>query len=124
MDLRLDSTTQATPTSGYGFARGADGDVAFDDTEAHAVVSSALEERGSWWADPSHGSALFTLRNLNAQAPSQAEAMTLEAEQPLVDAGAILTSTAAAKRAAGGRLAVDLRWTTPRGAAPSSTILV
>jgi len=112
-------------TGRFNFVRGADGDVDFDATEAHAVVTSVLEERGGYWADPSHGSDLHRLKNLTTRTPSQAEAMVREALGPLESeqliAGVAVSAAAARRR---GRLGIDLNWTTPGGSGQSRTIEV
>lgn len=93
------------------------GDVVLDSTETHAVASQLLERRGQWIGDASgdHGSRLHTLRMLGARAPSEARSAALEALQPLVDAGRIAGAGAEARRGAGGRLDLSVRWTTPDG---------
>lgn len=111
----------------FGFVRTADGDVQFDETEAHAVVTSSVERLASWPFDPTHGSKLYTLRNLTSATPSQAEAMALEAEAPLEAAGLVrgVSASAAAATAEGqrtGRLDVKISWTTPGGQGQSERV--
>jgi phage gp46-like protein len=111
----------------FGFVKTADGDVQFDDTQAHAVVTSAVEQQGSWVFDPTHGSKLYTLRSLTAKTPSQAEAMVLEAEAPLEQDNAVVGVTASAKAELNqgqrtGRLDVQIKWTTPGGLSQSERV--
>jgi len=100
----------------FNFVRGADGDVSFDDTEAHAVVTTIIEVRKTYWVDANHGTNLSRLRNLTTRTPSQAEAealdglVALEQDNAIVDASAV----ASADRS-NGRLALAVSWTTPSG---------
>ena len=112
MDITIGNRSQATGR--FNFVRGEDGDVAFDETEAHAVMTSVIEKRGSYWADPEHGSDLFTLKNLTTRTPSQAEAMALEAVLPLEEANAISNVAARARAVRDtGRLELELAWQAP-----------
>ena len=114
MDLTLDESARKVPPARGWIARGADGDVAFDDTEAHAVVTSALEHRGAYWADRNHGSDLHQLRTLSSRTPSQAEAQVHAAEAQLLQEGTIESLQVTAKAPARtGRLELDVRWQTP-----------
>jgi phage gp46-like protein len=63
-------------TGDHNFAWDDSGDVVFDNTEQHAVMSCLVEERARWWADTegTHGSQLYTLRTLTRGRPSLAEA--------------------------------------------------
>lgn len=103
-------------TGRFNFVIGPDGDVSFDTTGAHAVLTSGIERRQSWWADETHGSDLFNLKSLTIDSRSQAEAMTMAAEQPLVDAGIIDNPEAHATSDRNlGRLAVNFSWNSPSG---------
>jgi phage gp46-like protein len=126
LDLAL--TNYNARTCRYNFARGANGDVAFDQTQAFAVMSSCLCKRNGYWADANFGSDLDTLRNMTSRTPSQAQAMTADAVQPLVDqklitgvqVGAVAAASSGAigasgNPAAGNQLDVDLNWATPGG---------
>ena len=119
MDITLGSRNELTGR--YNFVLDeTTNDISFDDTEAHAVVTSIIEAEGSWWADRRHGSKLRTLRNLTSRTPSQATAIALEALAPLEAANAIagVRGTAPAVRAQGqltGRLEEHTEWTTPTG---------
>lgn len=117
MDLSIGNRNQYNGR--FNFVRGADGDVAFDDTEAHAVISSVEEVRGSYWADATHGSGLLLLRSLTSRTPSQAEADALDALDPLERANAIenVSATATADRR-NGRLNLEVSWSTPSGIDP------
>ncbi len=103
----------------FNFVQGTDGDVSFDDTEAHAVLTSSLEDRDSWAFDPQHGSELSTLRSLTTRTPSQAESMEQDALDGLVRANVIAPPTVAASGRVDSdgvaRLNLDVRWTTPGG---------
>lgn len=117
MDITLGARNEVTKR--FNFVRGADNDVSFDDTEAHAVMTSVMEDKASCWYDPTHGSDLFLLENLTSRTPSQAEAMILDALTPL-EAGAIVNPVAEAKAGTlsstgGGTLNAKVRWTTPGG---------
>jgi phage gp46-like protein len=119
MDITLGARNEYTKR--FNFVRGDDGDVAFDETEAHAVMTSVIERKRSYWADPTHGSELFDLRNLTSRTPSQAEAMVLDALSSLEQANAITNIVAVARVQAFGQLAVDVTWNTPSGMPGSAT---
>lgn len=121
MDITIGNRSEETGR--FNFVLGADGDVSFDDTEAHAVVGSALEFQGAWWADPEHGSTLAQLRNLTARTPSQADASLRAAEAPLEAAGAITGLQVQVEQDRRyGRLLVDLAWTTAGGGAGNASL--
>lgn len=116
MDITLGERDQITGR--FNFVLGDDGDVSFDNTEAHAVVTSVAERRGSYWADPNHGSELYTLANITARAPSLAEAFAKSGVQSLVNDGVIsgVSATASVKTpGALNNLNIKLAWTTPGG---------
>ena len=123
MDITIGNRNELSKR--FNFVRGADGDVSFDDTEAHAVITSVIEHRRSYWVDPNHGSELFTLKNLSSRTPSQAEAMTIDSVAQLEADSVIVNpqATAAAVRSL-GRLTIDLSWTTPSGAPNTVTVEV
>jgi phage gp46-like protein len=105
-------------TARYNFARGADGDVAFDESQAFPVMSSAICRKNGYWADRDHGSELFKLRNLTSATPSEAEAMVLDAELPLEKAQLVTNvrvDATSARTVSGNQLAVDVFWDTPGG---------
>lgn len=95
------------------------GDISFDDTEAHAVVTSALEHRNGYWADPTHGGSLHSLRSLTSRTPSQAEAFVKDSLDALVQAGDIsinnVVANANISSSGVATLQVDLTWATPDG---------
>jgi hypothetical protein len=123
MDITLDSTTRNPATGRFNFARGADGDVAFDDTEAHAVVTAVLEERKKWWADQNSGSDLYTVQSLTARTPSQAEAMIRASLSLLEAAGAIsVRAVVVTPDRKTQRLVAEVTWTTPSGAAGKASL--
>lgn len=101
----------------FNFAWGPGGDVSFDDSEEHAVLSCLLEHRAEWWADTdgTHGSELHTLKDMRRSTPSQAEAFAAQALQPLFDRHLIQDIAARASRAPSGGLRVDVSWETPGG---------
>jgi phage gp46-like protein len=110
-----------------GFAW-ADGDVVFDDTLEHEVLSRLVEWRGRWWADSrgTHGSRLFTIKHLSASTTSDAEAYAREALQPMVDAKrltivAVRVTTLSGTQ--GARLTVAVSWK-PLGGDPIRTTTV
>ena len=111
---------QSAATGRYNFVISeTDGDVSFDDTEAHAVMTSVIEHRGTNPFDTTHGSDLHTLRNMTSRTPSQATAMALDGLQSLEADNTVVagsTVTAKAKRVDGvNRLDLDVTWTTPAG---------
>ncbi len=111
---------QSAATGRYNFVTSEiDGDVSFDDTEAHAVMTSIIEHRDSYAFDTNHGSKLYTLRNATSRTPSQAEAMTLDGLQSLQDDNTISAGTrvsaSMSRRDGINRLDVEVNWTTPAG---------
>lgn len=119
MALDIALTNYNEVTERYNFSTDESGDVAFDGTQAFAVMSSALCRRGGYWADTTHGSLLATLRNLTSRTPSQAEAMTLDALAPLQNAPLNLVdavSVTSSVEPNSNRLDVDVEWTVPGGA--------
>ncbi len=113
-----DIALERDPASGRcNFAWDESGDVVFDGSEEHAVLSVLLEHLAAWWADTNgtHGSQLHTLKEMRRATPSQAEAYAREALQPLVDQRRIQQVTAQASRAPGGGLRLDVAWQTPGG---------
>lgn len=98
-------------------------DVSFDDTEAHAVMTSAAEDLGSYWADETHGSELSQISNITAATASQAEAAVLAAELQLEQQNKIanVVATASTGNHNGlGVLGVDLSWTVPGNTTPQT----
>lgn len=119
-DLDITIGARSEATGRFNFVRGADGDVSFDGTQAHAVVTSATEALGSWWANPDHGCQLRQLRSITSTTPSQAESMTFASLDSLERDGSIVNVTveASVSRAPGqpiGRLKRRIRWSTPSG---------
>lgn len=118
MDIAIGARDQHTGR--FNFVRDQiTNDVAFDQTEAHAVMTSALEDLGGYWADPNHGSELFRLENLSQKTPSLAEAMVGASLDSLERQGriaAIAVEAEASQNSSGlGRLEVNLRWTGVNG---------
>ena len=114
MDITIGN--RSAQTNRFNFVKGQDGDVSFDDTEAHAVITSVCEKKGTYWFDSTHGSNLANLRSLTSRTPSQAEAETLDSTDSLIRDKSVATvsATAAAIRSS-GRLALEVSWTTPSG---------
>jgi phage gp46-like protein len=110
----------------YNFAKGPSGDVLFDTTQAFAVMNSCVSKKGRYWADQNHGSRLGELRNQTSTTASAAQAETLDAVQPLVDAGLITNVQASADSslgvANGSQLAVDISWSTPGGTGGTGSV--
>lgn len=118
MDITMGSRSEKTGR--FNFVRGADGDVSFDETRAHEVVTSVTETHGSWIHDETHGSKLRSLRKLSTATPSQADAMTLESLQTLEEDNEVVEPEAnsVAEVVRGqrtGRLSIRVRWKTPSG---------
>jgi phage gp46-like protein len=109
-------------TGGHNFAWDDSGDVVFDDTQQHAVMSCLVEERAQWWADTdgTHGSQLYTLRTLTRRTPSLAEAYANEGVQTLLDQQLISRFSALAQSSLRSqRFIVEVDWSVP-GSKPQS----
>ena len=110
-------------TGGHNLSWDDSGDVVFDNTEQHAVMSCLVEERARWWADAdgTHGSQLSTLRTLTRGTPSLAEAYANEGVQTLLDQKIISSFDAKAQaNVQGQRFIVEAGWSVP-GNKPQST---
>lgn len=123
-DITLGNRSEATGR--FNFVLGATGDVSFDDTETHAVMTAAMERRGGYWANPNHGSLVFQLKSLTTSTPSQAQAMVLDALQFLERNGRItnvsVVSLVGKTSTGGGSLGLLIKWTTPDGKPGSATL--
>ena len=100
-------------TGGHNFVWDDSGEVVFDDTEQHAVMSCLVEQRGRWWADTTgtHGSQLYTLKTLTRSTPSMAEAFANEAVQPLLSEQQIVSFTSQAQaNVQGQRFVLNVFW--------------
>jgi len=109
---------ERNPVNGrFGFKWDSIGDVEFDDTEAHSVMSLLVEQRARYWAASStHGSNLYKIQSLTSLTPSRAEADALEALQPLIAAKRIKDVRAEAQvRRGSNRLVLNVYWATPGG---------
>lgn len=124
LDIALGNRSESTGR--FNFVRAANGDVSFDETQAHAVMTNCLERRNGYWANPNHGSLIWQLQSLTSRTPSQAQAMVLDALQFLEANGAItnvkVQATAAKNPIGGGLLGVTVSWTTPSGKSGTASI--
>lgn len=120
-DLTLGA--RSDETGRFNFVRGADGDVSFDETGAHEVMTSIIERKGTNPFDRSHGSRLWKLRSLTSRTPSQAEAEALDATKSLEDAEEIqaVEAFAEADPRAGNRLQLEVSWKPGTGERQSVT---
>jgi len=112
-------------TGGHNLSWDDSGDVVFDNTEQHAVMSCLVEERARWWADTAgtHGSQLYTLRTLTRGTPSLAEAYANEGAQTLIDQQIISGFTAEAQaNIQGQRYIVEADWSVPGNKPQSARI--
>lgn len=123
MSLDIAMTNRSQLTGRFNFARTATGDVAFDETQAHAVITSVAEDLNGYWADPNHGSNIGKLKSLTALTPSQAEASTLDSLSTLESQQLItkVTATATAQRDH-NRLTTKVGWSTPDGVPQSQVV--
>lgn len=115
MDITLGN--RSADSGCFNFVLGADGDVSFDDTEAHAVMTTVVEDRGTYAIDADHGSDLYKIKSLTSRTPSQAESVALDALSQLESDHLIVaesTKVSATKR--GNALFVDVSWESPTGA--------
>lgn len=118
MDITLGNRSEASKR--FNFVRGADGDVSFDDTCAHEVMTALMEDRSTYVFDPNHGSEISTLANLTSRTPSQADAMGYDALRPLEKDNVITKAQVISERERilgqpTGRLLIKAKWTTPSG---------
>lgn len=117
VDITLGNRNQLTKR--FNFVKGPDGDVKFDDTQAHAVMTSVMEHLRGYWADPTHGGELHTLKTRSSRTPSQAEAFTDASLQSLQQDGSISEVVTNAKVSSAQTgisiLNVTTGWKTPTG---------
>lgn len=94
------------------------GNLAFDTTESHAVLSLILERKGEWFADTSgrRGSLVHTVTVDVRIAASKLQAYIEDALQPLVEARRIKAVAVTATRTTPGRYDVRVKYQTPDGA--------
>lgn len=122
LDIQLSNYNQQNGK--YNFARGPDGDVAFDTTRAHAVMTSIIEKRNTYPFSRNHGSELYKLRSATSKTPSQAEALALDAllelerDREITNPSATATLT---RQSGASRLSLDVAWNTPGGVPVSAT---
>lgn len=103
-------------TKAFNFVKGPDGDVQFDTTAAHEVVTAVMEDLNGYWADSTHGSELYKLRKLSSRTPSQAEAMAVASLSTLERNNRINTPDAtAALDKPNSAIGITLAWQTPSG---------
>lgn len=122
-DISIGARSEATGR--FNFVRDARGDVVFDSTETHAVLTNAMEQRG-YWANPQHGTLIAQLKSLTSQTPSQAQAMVLDSLTALERANRItnvqVVASSARNAFGAGQLGIDIFWTTPDGKPGSATL--
>jgi hypothetical protein len=111
----------------FNFVADETGDISFDETETHAVMTSCMEDKAGYWVDSSHGSDLATLKNMGRKTPSQAEAMLLDALAPLERDNSIVgvsvsVTSSTVTSTGGGRLDAQIKWSTPNGLSPVQTV--
>jgi len=108
MDITMGNRSESSGR--FNFVRGADGDVSFDDTETHAVMTSVIEQKRGYWANREHGTGLRQVKSLTRRTPSQVEAEALQGMESVREirddkANAIV------ERSNVGRLKLRLSWT-------------
>ena len=113
-------------TGAFNFVRGSDGDVSFDDTAAHAVMTSVMEQLGTNPFDATHGTNILATPSLTSNTPSQVEAEATQAVAGLVTAGEVqgFVVDASEYPNAINRLSLDLSWTSGTGAKQSKVTQV
>jgi phage gp46-like protein len=104
-----------------------DGDVVFDSTCEHEVISRLVEKRAKWWADETgtHGSRLWTITHINASTRSEADAYAREALQPMIDANRITLTkvTVDVSPMAGSRVVVAVYYRVTSSSAERSALV-
>lgn len=117
LDITLGNTSDASGR--FNFVKDATGDVSFDVTQAHAVMTAAMERRGGYWAAPNQGSELSKIQSITTRTPSQSQAAVLDAlttlERNQVITNVAVTSTVSRNKIGGGALGITISWTTPGG---------
>lgn len=111
-----DLAFKRNPANGrMGFLKTDDNDVAFDETEQHAVMASLVVARGRWWADTqgTFGSKITSVRSINGSTKSDVEAYARQALEWLVKAGRITLERVRVDLPDGGqrgRITVQVYW--------------
>jgi phage gp46-like protein len=101
----------------------ATGNVLFDDTQEHAVLSLMLGRKAQYWADQTgvRGSYLYVVKEDRKATPSKMQGYVVDALQPLIDNRTILapqgqqTVAVTATRVKPGRIDLAVTYTTPQG---------
>lgn len=101
----------------------ATGNVAFDSTQEHAVLSLIIERKAQYWADTTgvRGSYLYAVKEDRKATPSKMQGFVVDALQPLIDNRTILppqgqqTVAVSATRVKPGRIDLAVTYTTPQG---------
>lgn len=116
LDISLGNRSESSGR--FNFVRGADGDVQFDETEGHAVVTSIVEDKGGNKFDRNHGTNIAKQRSLTERTPSQTEAMAIEGVESLekTEKSIVDFQVTATTNRSTGRLNLDFSWSTPSGA--------
>lgn len=109
MDITIGNRSQSTGR--FNFKIGTDGDVAFDDTEAHAMMMSVVDHKEEYWADENQGSFVFKIKTLTSRAPSQAEAYARDGVNSMEQSGLVSSVVAKSAVKRRGILSLDLSWT-------------
>lgn len=120
MGATSDVALSRNPNTGRMNLQWVNGDVVFDDTCEHEVMSRLVEKRATWWADEAgtHGSRIYTITHIDASTQSDADAYAREALQPMVDAKRIEivnVTVDVVPPTLGARFVVNVFWK-PRGA--------
>lgn len=133
LDLALTDDGYNQRVGRYGFTKDAvTGDVAFDETQAFAVMTSVACRRKRYWANVQHGTDIGDLKNVTqltpSPTPSQAQAQALSGMTPLADAGLITNPQASATLIPGvtGKrsvLSLSVSWNLPGSTQPISRTL-
>ena len=107
------SLRQSTTTPGrLTFVWGVDGDLAFDDSAAYAVLMSVLAHKGMYRADRAYGTLLHRVRRSRSTTGSQLAEYARDGLAQVEAAEVIATgSTARAERLKTGRWRLRVSWT-------------
>jgi phage gp46-like protein len=115
----------ATGRFDFAFTASSGGDVAFDDTNEHRVLSLLLEHRDRWFAaKKGRGSRLYAIKHDRASTTSLLESSARDALKKATDEGWISDVSARAVKVRAGRFSLFVQWKNPSAKPGTLTVSI